>query len=135
MYKVLIGLLEEAKAESLAEACRIFISKVKNIVKDGGCSLQVLLESCMITTEIDGTTCMMNFYFIRDFSHGIGILREDGSLSEKPLPYIPKDFERQIFVAAHNSSYEAFMAENGERISELMASHSDEPAEKSLIIT
>lgn len=123
MFKVLIGLEEVDRTESLAEACRMFISKVQETIKNGGISEFALYEGCMIESEVDGVRGIMNFDAIRDFSYSIGVLRENGKLSDKPVPYIPKDIAKQVFMAANNDSWDAFLDEKKEILHRLAAAH------------
>lgn len=120
MYKIIIGLQDVAQTKSLAEACQMFIQKIKEMIKSEGCSVHVIYESCMIETEIDGTKCLMNFTAIKDFSHAIGIIKEDGALVNKPVPYIPKEIAREIFASAHNNSLEAYLTEHTETLARLL---------------
>ena len=112
MFKVMIALEEVAEVKSLAEACRIFIQKVQEMIADGGASAYIVFEACMIKAKVDGREGIMNFDAIRNFSHSIGILNEDGSLRDIPIPYIPKDIARQVFISLHNDAFEAFLREN-----------------------
>lgn len=119
MFKVMVGLEEVAQVDNLAGACQMFIKKIKEAITNGGMSKFVLYESCMILTQIDGVECLMNFHAIVDFSSSLGILQEDGSLRNKPVPYIPKDLVRQIFLAAHSDSLDAFLAEQQEQLTRI----------------
>jgi hypothetical protein len=127
MYKVLIGLKEVARTESLAEACQIFIQKVQEMIRNGGTSEYVLYEACMIEGEFPGFTGMMNFDAIRGFSHATGILNKDGSLRNKPVPYIPPDWAREIFEACFQDSFEAYLAEKEERFAKMAAANEGLP--------
>ncbi|MFA5745176.1 MAG: hypothetical protein WC887_03110 [Candidatus Paceibacterota bacterium] len=122
MYKVIIALKEVAQAESLAEACQLFIMKTKEmLLMNVECSEMVLLETCMIQAEIDGVKCTMNFDAIMEFSHAAGILNENGKLRDKPAPYIPKDFAQEVFLASYSDSVAAFVAENAESFAQIVA--------------
>jgi hypothetical protein len=140
MFKVKIALEVVAQSDSLAEACRLFILKTKELIKkEGGISEYILFESCMITAVIDGREGMMNFFAISAFSHSIGVLKEDGTLSNKPVPYIPKDIVKQVFIASSNNSLEVYVREHEEMLSQLMLepplTEKQEASQESIIIT
>jgi hypothetical protein len=116
MFKVLVAMEEVFRTDSLVEACHMFIRKVQEMIRNGGCPEYVLYETCMIDGEVDGIKGIMNFTAISLFSHGVGLLNERGHLSEKPLPFIPKDFAKQIFLQNNKESQEAFLAEQKEHM-------------------
>ncbi|MCX6744132.1 MAG: hypothetical protein NTX82_01255 [Candidatus Parcubacteria bacterium] len=124
MYKVIIALKEVGRAKSLAEACQMFILEVQKILKGNGCSAQILYEACHI--ECEEIFGMMNFFAIKDFSFAIGLLQEDGTLSKKPVPYIPKDIAREVFLAAHEDSLAAYLQEHADILARIWEEHPDE---------
>jgi len=80
MFEVTIGLKKVDQSESLAVACRMFIEEIQKMIRDNGADPFTIFEASWVETEIDGAKCIMNFDAIRNFSHAIGILKEDGSL-------------------------------------------------------
>ena len=108
MFKVKIGMKEVGESESLTEACRMFIERMEELVREGAAEW-VIREASWIQTEINGLACMMNFNAIMDFSLAVGILKEDLSLTGEPIPKIPQDLERVIFLAAFENSLNAFL--------------------------
>lgn len=108
---------------SLSEACQTFISQVKKMISGGGCSAQMLYETCWIEATFDGgAKHIMNFEAIKRFSLSAGILTKDGRLADKPAPCIPKDFEREIFIAASNRTAEAYYDEQLDTLTSYMES-------------
>lgn len=121
MFKVLIALKEVFRTDSLAEACQVFIQKVNEMIKNGGCSALILYETCMIEGKVDGVTGIMNFDAISAFSFEIGILNDRGKLSGLPLPYIPRDLTKNVFLLNSEDSWNAFFAEQREMLKRIAA--------------
>lgn len=134
MFKVLIGLEESARSESLSEACQLFIQKIQERISAGGMSQIALYETCMIVTKFDGVEFVMNFHSIAELSHAIGILTERGALINKPAPHIHKDIERQVFIAASNKSLTAYLEECNEELARIVLGNEAEPEQPAIII-
>ncbi len=133
MFKVLIGLEEFARSESLTEACQLFIKETKRRIGAHGMPQMVLFEMCMIEAEYNGVPGIMNFDAIVQFSAAAGILNKEGVLMDRPAPYIPADIERQVFVSASNESLQAYLAENAEILAEIQKAKPP-PAEPVVVI-
>jgi hypothetical protein len=131
MFKVIIALKAVGSSKSLAEACQIFIKKIQDMIQSGGVSEYVIYEACSIDTAIDGVDYMMNFDAIGRFAYAAGIINENGSLINKPAPYIPREYEREILIAAHNNSMEAYIAENVEMFARACAAELGQEAPES----
>ncbi len=114
MYRVIIAMDRVADAKTLAEACQIFIKKIKEEIEKGGLSQQILYEACMIEAEFKCCRGMMNFFAVKEFAHAVGILQEDGHLSPKPLPYIHPKIAEEVFIANNNASMEAWLLEHAD---------------------
>ena len=80
---------------TLVGACRKFISRINEMVEAGG---GVLYEACWI--EADDIIGMMNIPAIGEFSRSIGLLKEDGSLSDTLTHEVSPEQEREIFKKA-----------------------------------
>ena len=133
MFRILILLEEVGQTENLAEACQIFLQRIKELIEKGQISLRDLIETCMIEAEIDGSRCIMNFPAIRDFSHEIGLLKEDGTLSGRPLPIIPQDIAKGVVFAAHCKAAKSFLDEKGEDFDKVLNEMDEETPEDSLV--
>ncbi len=134
MFKVLIGLEEFARSESLTEACQLFIREIQRQIGAHGMPQMVLYEMCMIEAEYDGVKAIMNFHAIAQFSRAAAILNERGALMDRPAPYISADVERGVFMAANNRSLEAYLAERAEMLTELQSSPPVVPAEPEIVL-
>jgi hypothetical protein len=111
MFKVTIAAKDVAEVESLTEACQVFVRKVQEMMKAGGCSAQVVYEGCWISATMRGIKAMMNFDAVRTFANEVGLVKK-GVLLDIPAPYLSKEIEEGVFLAAFNNSLEAYLVEH-----------------------
>lgn len=106
MCTVMIGLKELENFSTFSEAFKLFLSKVKEQVKQQGATWQVLETTNFIfLTTADGKKFAMDFYRVRDFAYENGLMN-NGEFQEReelPVEVVRRAFEKSMTDACYAS--------------------------------
>ena len=110
MFRVVIQMESVAEEPTLWKACRTFVQKLKEMAKAGRLG-PMLQDTSWIAAVYDGREVMMNFPSIMLFVNDLEIVDEHSELTDKPEPSISPEDEKNIVVAAFNSTAKAHQKE------------------------